>query len=181
MNNMKIDSYINKTELKHLYLIGGTMGIGKTTACQELNKFLPNSIFLDGDSLFNMNPFIVNAETKAMVIRNIHFVLNEFLHCSQFENIIFCWVMHEQQIIDLILSGLDTSDCIIHRISLVCDQESLLSRLNRDIVNGIRTPDIIERSLLKLNLYNDLDTVKINVSEKTPSETVLAIINAASE
>ena len=35
--------------MKTLYLIGGTMGVGKTTVCQLLKKKLPKNVFLDGD------------------------------------------------------------------------------------------------------------------------------------
>ena len=30
--------------MKTLYMIGGTMGIGKTTVCQQLKQDLPNSL-----------------------------------------------------------------------------------------------------------------------------------------
>ena len=29
--------------MKRLYLIGGTMGVGKTTVCQNLKRLLPNA------------------------------------------------------------------------------------------------------------------------------------------
>jgi hypothetical protein len=48
---------------------------------------------------------IVTEETKTMVIKNISFLLNSFLSCSTYENIIFCWVMHESSISDSILSS----------------------------------------------------------------------------
>ena len=32
--------------MKTIYLIGGTMGVGKTTVSQQLKKELPNSVFL---------------------------------------------------------------------------------------------------------------------------------------
>ena len=35
--------------MKRLYVIGGTMGVGKTTVCRRLARRLPNSAFLDGD------------------------------------------------------------------------------------------------------------------------------------
>ncbi|MBQ0125795.1 MAG: AAA family ATPase, partial [Clostridiales bacterium] len=35
--------------MKTLYLIGGTMGVGKTTVCQQLKKELDKAVFLDGD------------------------------------------------------------------------------------------------------------------------------------
>ncbi len=31
--------------MKTLYLIGGTMGVGKTSACRALQQLLPNSVF----------------------------------------------------------------------------------------------------------------------------------------
>ena len=82
--------------MKTLYMIGGTMGIGKTTVCQQLKQDLPNSVFLDGDWCWDASPFQVNDETKAMVTNNICYLLNNFLKCSAYENIIFCWVKHEQ-------------------------------------------------------------------------------------
>ena len=35
--------------MKTLYMIGGTMGVGKTTVCQQLKQDLQNSVFIDGD------------------------------------------------------------------------------------------------------------------------------------
>ena len=78
--------------MKRLYLLGGTMGVGKTTVSQQLKQDLPNSVFLDGDWCWDADPFQVTEETKSMVIRNICYLLNSFLHCTAYENIIFCWV-----------------------------------------------------------------------------------------
>ena len=75
--------------MKKLYLIGGTMGIGKTAVCQELKLKLDNSVFLDGDWCWDANPFQVTEETKNMVMDNICFLLNQFIHCSAYNNIIF--------------------------------------------------------------------------------------------
>ncbi|MBR4889408.1 MAG: AAA family ATPase, partial [Clostridia bacterium] len=63
---------------KTLYLIGGTMGVGKTTTCRQLQQKLPDCVFLDGDWCWDMHPFTVNAETKKMVVENIAFLLNQF-------------------------------------------------------------------------------------------------------
>lgn len=57
--------------MKTLYLIGGTMGVGKTTVCRELQKSLPNCVFLDGDWCWDMKPFVVNEETRELVLDNI--------------------------------------------------------------------------------------------------------------
>lgn len=153
--------------MKTLYMIGGTMGIGKTTVCQQLKQELPFSVFLDGDSCRDADPFQVTDETKAMVLDNICYLLNNFLKCSAYENIIFCWVMHEQTIIDSIVERLDTKSCSVRLISLTASEKSLRERLSNDVERGIRRADIIGRSIARIPLYQALDTVKLNTDNKT--------------
>ena len=147
--------------MKTLYLIGGPMGVGKTTVSQILKNRLPNAVYLDGDWCWDASPFQVTEETKTMVIDNICHILSNFLRCSVYENIVFSWVMHEQTIIDNILAKLPLSDCKVRTISLLCDAENLTARLDKDISTGIRTADIVERSLARLALYSRLNTEKI--------------------
>ncbi len=156
--------------MKNLFLIGGTMGVGKTTVCQRLKADLPNSVFLDGDWCWDSSPFQVTAETKAMVTDNICHLLNNFLRCSAYENVIFCWVMHEQSIINSIVERLDSENCNIKRISLIADETTLQNRLAADVAKGVRTADVIKRSLARLPMYQALDTVKIDTNGKTAVE-----------
>ncbi len=165
--------------MKKIYMIGGTMGVGKTTTCQILKEKLDNSVLLDGDWCWDMHPFQVTAETKQMVLENICFLLNQFIRCSVYENIIFCWVMHEQGIIDEILSKLETSGCRIHHISLLCSSEELRKRLQKDVDAGIRTEDVIPRSIARLGFYRELDTEKIDVSHMTPEQAAERIMEIA--
>lgn len=162
--------------MKHLYLIGGTMGVGKTSTSQILKQKLNHTVFLDGDWCWDMSPFQVTSETKKMVLENIIFLLNNFIHCSAYEHIIFCWVMHEQEIIDQILSKLDTANCEIYTISLICSKEALRERIQKDIEAGIRTEDVISRSLQRIPLYENLDTIKIDVSTLLPEQVAEKII-----
>ena len=150
--------------MKNIYLVGGTMGVEKTATCQILKKKWPDCVFLDGDWCWDMQPFRVTSETKKMVMENIYFMLNQFIRCSAYENIIFCWVMHEQAIIDEILSKLDTENCLVHTISLICDADELRKHLQKDIDAGIRSEDVIQRSIARLGLYEKLDTEKIDVT-----------------
>ncbi|HWQ51348.1 MAG TPA: AAA family ATPase [Terriglobales bacterium] len=161
--------------MKNLYLIGGTMGVGKTAVCKLLRDMLPNSVFLDGDWCWDMHPFVVNGETKSMVMDNICHLLQNFTRCSVFDNTIFCWVMHEQTIIDDILTRLDTSDYTVKCVSLVCGAQALSRRLQKDVDAGLRTPDVIPRSLGRLPLYEALDTIKIDVSEISPARAAKII------
>ena len=163
-------------KMKKLYLIGGTMGVGKTTVCQILKQKLEQAVFLDGDWCWDAHPFQVNEETKAMVMDNICYLLNNFLSCSAYRNIIFCWVMHEQSIVDSILSRLCLEDCEVKNVSLICSREALSRRLEKDIRAGIRQRDVLERSMDRLKLYQTLNTVKVDVSEISAEEAAEKIM-----
>ena len=106
-------------DMKNLIFIGGTMGVGKTTVGQILKNKLDHSVFLDGDWCWDSSPFIVTEETKAMVIDNIAYLLNSFLDCTEYKNIIFVWVMHEQSVIDRLISVLEKRKYRLFNFSLV--------------------------------------------------------------
>jgi len=162
--------------MKQIYLIGGTMGVGKTVTCQQLKAKLGNSVYLDGDWCWDMNPFVVNEETKKMVIKNITGVLNNFINCSMYKHIIFSWVMDEQIIINDLINRLNLDGCTIHKISLICRPAVLKEHLEEDIENGIRTIDIIDKAMGKLSKYSLLDTLKVDVSGFAPNETAVHIM-----
>ena len=146
-----------------------------------LKTKLDKSVFLDGDWCWNMHPFVVNKETKKLVLNNICALLNNDIKCNAFENIIFCWVMHEQSIIDDLLSRLDLKDVKVIAISLVCQKEALEKRIQKDIDQGIRKPDVLARSVERLEMYQKLNTYKIDVSNKTIEEIVKEIIKVGDE
>ena len=162
--------------MKQIYLIGGPMGVGKTTICQIMKSKLESSVYLDGDWCWNMNPFIVNEETKKMVFDNITHVLNNYLECSAFENVIFSWVMHEQSIINEILAKLNINGHKVHNISLICGSMILVKRLEKDINAGLRKFDVIEGSLQRLKMYQCLDTIKVDTTNRSPNEIVKYLI-----
>ena len=52
-------------------------------------------------------------------------------------------------------------------ISLIADEANLRKRLTKDVENGIRFEDVIERSVTRIPLYDTLETVKIDTNGKT--------------
>lgn len=153
--------------MKTLYLIGGPMGVGKTVTGRILENMLDDCFYLDGDWCWDMHPFRVTDDTKRMVMENICFMLKNFLECPSCKSVVFCWVMHEQTILDEILSRIVSRDVRIVKISLICRPEILQERLQNDINAGIREADVVERSLARLPFYRHLDTVKIDTSDMT--------------
>ncbi len=162
--------------MKRLILVGGPMGVGKTAACRELQSLLPANVFLDGDWCWNMRPFAVTEETRRMVLENIHFLLNQFLRCGAFQNIIFGWVMHRREIIDAVLSGLETRDVKVNIFTLMSDPRTLSNRVKGDMEKGIRSGDALERSLLYLKCCQELDTIQIDTSVLSPEGVARAIL-----
>lgn len=155
--------------MKELILVGGPMGVGKTSTCRELLHRLSPSAFLDGDWCWTMSPFVVNGETKNMVLDNIGHILNNFLRCSAYRYVIFCWVMHSQSIVDDILRRLDLTDTRTTLFTLTASEQVLRARLQHDIDEGTRSPGVIERSLERLPRYAAMKSVNIDVSDITPA------------
>lgn len=150
--------------MKDLVFVNGTMGVGKTSVCRELLRILQPSVFLDGDWCWNMSPFVVNDETRTMVLGNIAHLLNSFLHCSAYRYVIFCWVMHETSIVENVLERLDLANVRFSLFTLISSPQALEERLRRDIDDGKRNPDVLERSLKRLPLYEEMNSRKIDVS-----------------
>ena len=85
-------------------------------------------------------------------------------------------MLHEQAILDEILSRLTLSDVRVSVVSLVCDEESLRRRLQKDVEAGLRAPDVIGRSVARLPLYANLRTVRIDVSRLGVEEIAQRIL-----
>lgn len=159
--------------MKRLWLIGGPMGVGKSRAGRLLRDRLPRSVYLDGDWCWDARPFVVTEETKAMVLRNIRFLLESFLRCSEYENVILTWVMHRQEILDELTRKLPACETIA--VSLLCAEAELRRRLERDIAAGLREPDVLERAAAYLPLYSALRSFKLDTTCLSPEETAEAI------
>lgn len=155
---------------KYLLLIGGPMGVGKSAVCRELLERLQPGVYLDGDWCWNMRPFSVTEETKAMVLDNITAMLTRFLQCPELTYVIFGWVMHQQEILNTICSRIPCTGVSVKQISLTAKPDTLRRRLERDIGVGLRTPDVIGRSLDYLPLYEKLDTIKVPTDGLTVAE-----------
>lgn len=164
---------------KTLYLVGGPMGVGKSTACRELNRMLPRSVLLDGDWCWQADPFQVTPETKAVVLDNICHALGNFLRCSAYENVILCWVMHERAIVETILGRLPLAECgaRVRWTSLVAGEGALRARVERDVDAGLREPSVMKRALAYLPLYRELGSELVDTTGRSPREVAELVAN----
>lgn len=163
--------------MKKLIIINGTMGVGKTATCKELYGKLQNSVWLDGDWCWMMNPFVVNEENKEMVLDNITHLLRNFILNSSFEYVIFNWVIHLEEIFDMVLSKLDGLEFEVIKITLMCNEESYRKRVSEDIKNNVREKEALDMGLERFPLYQNMNTIKIDTSDISISETVSKIVD----
>ena len=157
--------------MKRLLFIGGAPGVGKSKVAHELLRLVKNSIWLDGDDLWRMQPFVVNEAMTNMVERNIQFVLRSFLKAG-FMHVFFTWVLHDQAIIDRILEGLDDERFQFSMFTLVCDKRTLLTRLSQD---SERTTDV-ELALKRLRQTERLSSQKTDTIDRGPEAIAKEII-----
>lgn len=167
--------------MKNLYIIGGTMGVGKTSVCQQLKLLLGNCVYLDGDWCWDADRPAQTKETKELVLANIVYLLNSYINSITYSNIVFGWPLHKQEVIDELLFKIDTDKCVIKYASLICSEDTLRKHIQKDIKDGTRFEHDVQLSLEKLSLYNSLDTVKIYVDNKTPKQVAQEIINLKAE
>lgn len=158
------------------------MGVGKTTTSKILLKLLPNCVFLDGDWCWYADPWTVTSETKQMMYNNVSHLLNSFLACSAYENIIFCWVMHFESMIDDILSLIRDTEYSLHKFSLVCSESALKIRLQKDFDGGVREKgdsydSFMEKSLSRLLSITNMSGTQIDVSDVTPEQAAREVYN----
>ena len=157
---------------KKLIIINGVMGVGKTTISKCLYKNLENCFWLDGDNVWMMNPFVVDEENKKMVLSNITYIINNFLGNSNSKYVLFNWVIHTDEIMNEILNKINLIDVDVYKITLMCNKEELIKRINKDLELGIRDEDNIRRSLDKYDMYNKMNTIKIDTSNKSIDDIV---------
>ena len=159
-----------------LVIINGAPGIGKTTVAEVVFSKLPNSALLDGDDVWRVNPFEVNDRTKAVVERNIPFVLRSYLDAG-YEYVLLTWVMHKQEIIDRVVGSLDGLDFGLHVFTLVAEEGVLCERW-RDRAGRNEAPALV---MDRLRESRRLETTLIETSDMSPeqvAEEILASIGS---
>jgi len=157
--------------MKKLILIGGPMGVGKTTIGKILSTKLDYSTYIEGDLGWKNIPFILTEENKRKVLTNIiNLVAEAFL---DYDTVILGWVMDNQQSIDTITNTFSKKDVKIFNFSLIASPEAITSRLKADFKNNIRKDDgVIERSIKRLPLFNNINSIKIDTTFLTTEKIV---------
>lgn len=156
--------------MRTLIMLNGPMGVGKTTVGRLLKNKLHKSVFLDGDWCWDIHPFTVTPETKAMAIDNVIYLLRNFLGCSEIEVVIFNWVMDRQEVYQSLLTGLADKEFELLPITLLCSEEALDKRWYADTVNDWRVEEWLEVSRKSLHWFSERDTLRLDTSDLTADQ-----------
>ena len=147
---------------KKLIVINGTMGVGKSAISTALKNELENSVMLDGDWCWMMNPWNITEENKKMVKQNIIFLLNSFLNNPSFQYVIFTWVLHKEEILNSILEKINNDNFKLYFYSLMCNKNEHIKRMK----NNNRTEIHILNAVEKIPLYLAQKSIKIDTTNK---------------
>lgn len=75
-----------------------------------------------------------------------------------------------------LLGRLNLTNVDVYKITLSVSKETLTQRLNKAVENGERTSDVLQRSLDRLPLYQEMNTIHIDVSNISPVQVAEKII-----
>lgn len=163
--------------MKKLIVILGANGVGKSTAAAELMRMLPNSAFIDSDSLRMMNP-AGNSEALIHIQKlNIFDVMSNYFSSDMIKYVIFPYGVHghRKQLLEEIVRGIvgkfDVETCTV---VLTCSEEENIRRMKLDSRDNERIKRALEFSRPE---YNDIEQLKIDTTSLTPKETACAIID----
>ena len=156
-----------------LIIVNGAPCVGKSAVANLIFPQLPNSAFLDGDDVWRINPFEVTEQTKAIVEKNIPFVLRSYLEAG-YEHVLLAWVMHRQEIIDLVVDELSDLHFELHVFTLVAEESVLQDRWRRRPGHEGHSSMIADR----LRQSRNLDTTQIDTTHLSPEKIADRILNA---
>lgn len=164
--------------MKNLIIILGANGVGKSTTAAELMRILPNSAFIDSDSLRMMNPAGNSAELIQIQKSNILAVMGNYFFSDMIEHVIFPYGIHghRKQLLEEIIGDISEKfDIEIFTIVLACSEAENIRRMKIDN----RDDERIKRALLfSRPAYDQIDHLKLDTTALTPREAAWAIIDS---
>lgn len=170
--------------MSNLIMIGGTMGIGKTTVSKLLYGSIDNCAYLEGDWVFNMSPFVINDNTRNMLHNNIKTVISNYF-IAGYQNVILSWVLHEQSTIDRIIKDVTeqvNEDINVYSITLFSGKDTLKYRLKNRMERGsfqLETSfkEYYEIALDRMERSMRVNSIKIDTDKINPVQVKNEIMN----
>ena len=156
-------------------ILNGPMGVGKTAAGTYIADSNPGTALIDGDWCMDIHPFVASRETKTMAIDNILHMTGNYLKCSACSMVVLVWLMDDPWVLQRITEGISAMQAEVKYVTLVCSEESLVSRWNNDRLCGWRTEEWLKVSLRSLPGFRAMDN-PIDTSNLSAAQTAERIM-----
>lgn len=139
--------------MKTVYILNGPVGVLKEEVCLTMKMKLIASVYLNLDSLWQTNPFILNAETKNMLIDNASYIINNYLKSDFYQNIIISCSMPDKEIIDELEAKLLKAKIV--KVILIRDEKLINKETEKLLSKNLIDYDFLDY------VNNDLDKYQI--------------------
>ena len=164
--------------MKSLIILNGPMGAGKSTVGQLMFERINQSAFIDGDWCLNLHPFIGNAETRTMAVRNILSLVHNYYDCTACDTIILVWLIDRMEVYHRIIEGLEELDLEIKTYTLICSESALIKRWKLDTDCKWRTDHWLQQSLKSLPFFRQFPSRQIETDNLRADKVTDLIINS---
>ena len=167
--------------MKKLIFICGANGIGKSTACRELNMKLNNSALVDSDFCRLIYPFEFSEDIKATITKNMSALLINYFSCSAVDNVIFLYGFHgpRKKMFEDVMKYINANNVKYEFVPIIleCELEENIRRAERDNRSLERIKYGIEATR---EIYKQYNYPKIDVTNLSVEETVNALLKVIS-
>ena len=155
--------------MARLILLGGPVGVGKTTILRKLQNSAPGIAVLDADDVWRVSNDIGTPENRDIAIGNVIAVMRGYFNAGC-ETGILSWVFARSELYQPVLDGLDDLVDTTEMIYLISSPDALESRLRE---RG--EPEKLAYSLTRLELIEALPFTKLDTTDLTSDEVAIQI------
>lgn len=162
--------------MKKLIIVLGPNGVGKSTASGELLRLLPNSVYVDSDTLRMTNPGELTEEGIALHKRNILAVLKNDFSAPFIDNVIFPYGLHghRKRLLEEMTAELSAfTDFKTITVVLTCSEEENIRRMRQDNRDDERIKRAVKNTFGR---FTGLDCPVIDTTDLTPKQTAAEIL-----
>lgn len=156
-----------------LIIINGTVGVGKSTTAEALHWKFDRSVYIDGDSIGNVNPFEIYDDARVDHLYRTLALLIGFHQKHGYQNFVFNYVFESNDSLEQLLDLLRPLDSSIHVYWLTCEAKEREQRIRGrrgdgiewELKRSLELDEILRKASQEGFIGIEVDTTQLNSSE----------------
>jgi len=163
--------------MSKLVLLGGPVGVGKTTVTDLLAQQLADAAFLDADHVWRMSAVRTREPDLSYSQRNVIAVVKGYFDAGS-ELVILNWVFARSELYQPVIDALTDRVDEVQQIYLTASPECLISRITKraEAMSLDDSDQLIQYSLSRLEMIAALPFPKLDTTDQLPSQVAAAIM-----